>query len=300
MAKKKSNKQPVIGICALCKKESTLEESHIVPKFAFRYLNAHSFTGRIRTAAEPNRPLQDGRKSHLLCSDCEDLFNKDETIFSNKVFHPFKKNELDNPVKYNGNWLNRFITSVNWRVLYQDLQKKPTEQDNGKPLPPEIMDTLLNAEQVMRSYLLNERLNLDVLENHIIFFNENVMRELFSHPHAIIQGSAFGSPVIMSKDAIYVISNLNGILVITIIKKHPEEIWLNSFVSNESGEIPHSQHFSSPLIEELRKLEGLRQKYNEGISKKQLEKLQEKIRKDPDGFKNSETYKRIMMNRKLK
>ncbi|GAB6524451.1 hypothetical protein [Bacillus cereus] len=286
MAKKKSNKQPVTGICALCKKESTLEEIHIVPKFIFRYLNAHSFTGRIRTAAEPNRPLQDGRKSHLLCSDCEDLFNKDETIFSNKVFHPFKKNELDNPVKYNGNWLNRFITSVNWRVLYQDLQKIMTEQDNG-PLTPEIMDTLSNAEQVMRSYLLNERLDLDVLENHIIFFNENVMRQLFNHPHAIIQGSAFGSPVIMNKDAMYVISNLNGILVITIIKKQPEEIWLNSFVS-------------SPLIGELRKLEGMRQKYNEGISNKQLEKLQEKILKDPDGFKNSETYKRIMMDRKLK
>lgn len=286
MAKKKSNKQPVTGICALCKKESTLEEIHIVPKFIFRYLNAHSFTGRIRTAAEPNRSLQDGRKSHLLCSDCEDLFNKDETIFSNKVFHPFKKNELDNPVKYNGNWLNRFITSVNWRVLYQDLQKIMTEQDNG-PLTPEIMDTLSNAEQVMRSYLLNERLDLDVLENHIIFFNENVMRQLFNHPHAIIQGSAFGSPVIMNKDAMYVISNLNGILVITIIKKQPEEIWLNSFVS-------------SPLIGELRKLEGMRQKYNEGISNKQLEKLQEKILKDPDGFKNSETYKRIMMDRKLK
>lgn len=286
MAKKKSNKQPVTGICALCKKESTLEEIHIVPKFIFRYLNAHSFTGRIRTAAEPNRPLQDGRKSHLLCSDCEDLFNKDETIFSNKVFHPFKKNELDNPVKYNGNWLNRFITSVNWRVLYQDLQKIMTEQDNG-PLTPKIMDTLSNAEQVMRSYLLNERLDLDVLENHIIFFNENVMRQLFNHPHAIIQGSAFGSPVIMNKDAMYVISNLNGILVITIIKKQPEEIWLNSFVS-------------SPLIGELRKLEGMRQKYNEGISNKQLENLQEKILKDPDGFKNSETYKRIMMDRKLK
>ncbi|MEN1938994.1 hypothetical protein AAIE21_26575 [Paenibacillus sp. 102] len=300
MAKKKSGKQPIIGICALCKKESTLEESHIVPKFVFRYLNAHSFTGRIRTVAEPNRPLQDGKKLHLLCSDCEDLFNKDETLFSNKVFHPFKKNGFDGPVIYNGDWLNRFITSVNWRVLHQDLQKITTEQDNDKPLTPEILNTLSNAENVMRSYLLKERLNLDVLENHIILFNEEIMRELFSHPHAIIQGSAFGTPVIMNKDAMYVISNLVGILVITIIKKHPEEIWLNSFVSNESGEIPQSQHFDSPIVTELRKFEDFRQAYIEGISKNQLEKLQEKIRKDPDGFKNSETYKRIMMDRKLK
>ncbi|REK71975.1 hypothetical protein DX130_19980 [Paenibacillus paeoniae] len=34
--------------CALCGKIAKLEESHIIPKFVFRYLKKDSFTGRLR------------------------------------------------------------------------------------------------------------------------------------------------------------------------------------------------------------------------------------------------------------
>ncbi|SDX41543.1 hypothetical protein [Paenibacillus sp. PDC88] len=77
--------------CALCENESDLMQSHIIPKFVFRYLKKASFTGRLRNVSTPNNPLQDGDKMSLLCAQCESLFNANETQFANQVFFSFKK-----------------------------------------------------------------------------------------------------------------------------------------------------------------------------------------------------------------
>lgn len=65
------------GICRLCRKESTLCESHIVPEFLYKplYDSKHRFF-RLSTGEKPKRPFeQKGVRERLLCSDCEGQFS---------------------------------------------------------------------------------------------------------------------------------------------------------------------------------------------------------------------------------
>jgi hypothetical protein len=73
------------GRCRLCDSEAELLESHVIPAFVFRFLKQG---GPIRNSRTPNRRVQDGDKEYWLCSSCEGLFNKDETAFATKLFHP--------------------------------------------------------------------------------------------------------------------------------------------------------------------------------------------------------------------
>ncbi|AMR06364.1 hypothetical protein [Bacillus thuringiensis] len=291
------------GECALCKNEAELKLSHIIPKFVFRNLKKDSFTGILRTTSEPNKALQDGKKEYLLCQECEGRFSYNETQFSNKVLIPFKKEGFNSALHYESDWLNRFITSVSWRILYLDLEKFEKEQNPEKKLTEDMFKTLRNAEEIMRLYLLNKRLNLNGIENHIFFFDEVESKSGFDNPHTLMHGSVFGSTVIRVHDAknvIYVASNLLGILIVTIIQKHPKEKWRNTFVKNESGKIKIPQILDSPIAWEILQAQKLQKQYKQELSPNQKEKIIEKIKNDPEGFMESGTYKRIMLDQNLK
>ncbi|HDR4368822.1 TPA: hypothetical protein QCP64_005331 [Bacillus cereus] len=301
MSKKNRGKQPFIGICALCKKEDTLEDSHIIPKFVFKYLTKDSHSGRLRTPEEPNLPQQDGLKMKLLCGDCEDLFSKYETHFSRSIFHPYKENKLEYPVKYEGNWLNYFITSVHWRILNNSLEKYHAGQNLETTLPPRILDILSKTSDTMRSYLLGECDNLGDLENHIVFFNGEMAAAAVDNPHTSIFGSVFGRTVVSEKhNSIHIASNLSGIIMVTLIKKHPDEKWINTTVQKESGELSLPQRFQSPVLFTVKALEPDRQKFIEGLSPNQLKNIQERVNKDIEGYKKSGSYLRIKADRELK
>lgn len=294
MGKKKREKQSNVGICALCKSESNLEGSHIIPKFAFKHLKNDTFTKRIRNAGEPNRALQDGPKKRMLCGKCEDLFSVYETSFSTKIFHPFQNNELNHHLVYDGDWLNKFITSVNWRVLYTNLERQPTT----KEFTEEEIEIFSSVSELMRSYLLNELSSLYHLENHIIFYKENlVANRIFKNPHVTIFGAIYGAPLIVEKEnTMYILTNLSGIIIVTAIKKHPEEVWINTRVQNGSGVLNLQQEFLSPIIKALKSTEVSARKYAKELSPNQYKKLQELIQKDPDGFKKSNSFKRSPMS----
>ena len=55
-----------LKVCALCHQNSELELSHIIPKFAIRYLKETSI-GQLRSTDNPNSTIQDGEKHYLLC-----------------------------------------------------------------------------------------------------------------------------------------------------------------------------------------------------------------------------------------
>ncbi|MGX5569516.1 hypothetical protein ACWKT7_27940 [Bacillus toyonensis] len=301
MGKKKKDKQPVVGICALCKKESELEESHIISKFAYKGLKKETFTGRIRTPDEPNIPLQDGTKKYLLCGVCEDLFNEYETPFSKKIYYPFKENKLDQPISYDGDWLYRFITSVHWRVLYHSLEAYRAEQNPERKLPQENLSVLSAAEEIMRSYLLSSREDLDKLENHIVFLTEEMLAPLVSNPHVTIFGSVFSKTIVQDHfDSIHIVTNLSGILMVTIIKKHSGENWVNTIVKNQTDTIAFPQGFDSPVGLVIRGIEADRQRYIQGLSPNQLKNMKDRINKNIEGFKKSGSYQRSKLDQELK
>jgi hypothetical protein len=102
-------------ICALCLSAAPLMESHIIPAFVFRWLRDTSATGHMRSAATPNKRVQDGLKVSLLCEDCERRLSVWEKRFAERAFLPWYE-QSSQPIKY-GDWFLKFCVSLSWRVL---------------------------------------------------------------------------------------------------------------------------------------------------------------------------------------
>ncbi len=110
------------GICALSKMEAELQDSHIYPKFAIRYLRDTSNNGLLRSYKQVNMASQDGLKQYLLSRESEQRFSKAETWFANNFFHPVTTGRqqlfpYDNRLYY-------FIISLLWRGLLVQLTDK--------------------------------------------------------------------------------------------------------------------------------------------------------------------------------
>jgi hypothetical protein len=286
--------------CALCYEEAMLEKSHIIPKFVYRTMKKNSPTGNIRLAAQPNRVIQDGDKQAMLCGGCEDLFNENETIFANKIFHPYHSNNLQE-VEY-GPWLNHFITSVNWRNLYLDITGFLAEQNIGL----QELEVLIEAEKIMREFLLGKRSDLGKIENHIFFFGP--IKEVTGDTtefdlHTAVGGSVVGYTYINHDyNSSYVFLNLQEILIVTILKKATEEIWENTLVQ-ENGTFNMMQpnhHVSSPVFSELNYLAEELKQSREIISENQKAKIVDAIKKNPEKFLKSKAFQRLKDDQRIR
>jgi hypothetical protein len=136
------------GICKLCLNSAELEKSHVLPKFIYRWITRTSATGRLRGLGKPNVAHQDGLKMPLLCSDCEDRFNKYETWFANNFFHP-----SINAIKINYNYteaLYKFAISLFWRTIIVNLDR---DIYNETPLKSK----LIACEKELREFLLSDK-----------------------------------------------------------------------------------------------------------------------------------------------
>ena len=109
------------GECKLCGLEKQLCESHIVPKFIYRWIKATSPTSHIRKMGNPNVRVQDGPKKYLLCKECEDKFSKYENLFAQKHFYPSTEG-LNTSVSY-GDELFYFVSSVLWRYAITEMPR---------------------------------------------------------------------------------------------------------------------------------------------------------------------------------
>jgi hypothetical protein len=80
------------GVCALCRVEKALRESHIASKFLWRKSGVTGEKKKFSLLSpmqpnlnEPHR--QDGLKEYLLCHNCEQQFGRYETYASRVLFH---------------------------------------------------------------------------------------------------------------------------------------------------------------------------------------------------------------------
>jgi len=285
--------------CALCRKEAELEVSHIIPKFVFRTLKKNSPTGNMRLTSEPNRKVQDGDKQRLLCGECEDLFNQDETTFANTIYHEFQAGTLTE-FEYS-TWLNRFIISVNWRNLYLDIVGFVSEGN----LEPYKLEVLIQAEKVMREYLLGERFDTGSIENHIFFFNpiKDASEQFVNMDlHTVIGGSVFGYTFISDDyDSYYVFLNLQGLIVVSIINPAAMEEWENTLVEdNGSFILSTPQIITSPLFSEFQYLADQRKQAMEKMTENQRRKIIESVEKNLERFQNSKAFQRAQHDHRLK
>lgn len=70
--------------CALCHKEGTLKESHIIPEFLYQalYDEIHRFHVLSKEPNERNRKFQKGIRERLLCDECEQRIGRYERYIS--------------------------------------------------------------------------------------------------------------------------------------------------------------------------------------------------------------------------
>lgn len=280
------------GICALCGKEGKLELSHIIPKFVPRRLKKNSPTGFLRNAFNPDERLQDGSKEYLLCGECEDRFNVWETEFSKKVFHPYKNNKLTD-FEY-GDWLAKFIISVNWRTLYLDLQGFKKERN----ISEEEINVLEQGEKVLREYILEERNNIGNIEVDMLFFNDikEASKDILENrPHEFFYHSLFDYTNIARTDygtSISVIANLSGILIYTTIQKASRESSNNTKVALNGGKFKvNNQQTNSPILGDvLTYYMKESRKSQDNISDEQRKKIEDAVQKSGK-YEQSEIYK---------
>ena len=152
------------GFCKLCGHEGTLEVSHIVPKFIYRWLRKSSASGYLRFAVNPNKREQDGIKDYWLCSSCEDRFEKWETQFSKFAFHPYLS---DSKFKGGyGDWLIKFSVSITWRALTYIRETQGIDY-----FPEELKVHAENAERVWQAFLLGETPHPERFEQHLVLLD---------------------------------------------------------------------------------------------------------------------------------
>lgn len=152
------------GTCKLCGNEGSLEESHIVPKFIYRWLKKSSASGYLRFAENPNKRAQDGIKEYWLCPACEDRFEKWETQFSGKAFYPYLK-ESTFKSSYE-DWMLKFSVSVTWRALTYIKDTLGIDY-----FPEEMQGHAQKAEEEWRAFLLGERPHPGKYEQHMLLLD---------------------------------------------------------------------------------------------------------------------------------
>jgi hypothetical protein len=159
------------GTCKLCRQEATLKQSHILPKFIYRWITKTAATGKIRGLGNPNKSLQDGLKPYLLCGECEGKFNKYETWFANNFFHP-SINELKVSYKYDEN-LFKFAASIFWRCII-------TRMDSDDYNDTKFKSTLFSCEEELRNFLYSDQypLNFDSIYIGMTSYAINPTEEL--------------------------------------------------------------------------------------------------------------------------
>jgi len=239
-------------ICALCKSDKSLSESHIIPQFVFDCIKRNSPTGFVRTIGKVNLRRQDGDKPNMLCKDCEERFSRAESIFALKIFKPFQEKDIAS-FTY-GSWLNYFISSVNWRTLYLDnLGFHAKREFSGEKLL--VLDT---AEKIIADFLLSKRTDTERVENHIFMMHGpmTVSPDLAnSRPNVFFRTGAFGYTLFdFDSGGCYVCANLAGILICTIIQKGKNDVWDNTFVRPCGGSIGGAQNISSVLMYDMMQL----------------------------------------------
>ena len=152
------------GVCKLCKQNSELKVSHIIPSFAFRWLRESSGNGHFRATDNVNRRVQDGIKRYWLCGPCEARLGISETAFATQIFHPYQT-ESGRLFQYDS-WLMHFCTSLSWRVLQFFLDEKELSGWDS-----ERLELINEAERVWREVLLGTRKHPGQFQQHLLAFD---------------------------------------------------------------------------------------------------------------------------------
>jgi len=113
-----------IGRCAFCGDEDvSILESHIIPKFVFKWIKDTSPTPYFRRSDNVNRREQDGLKEYLLCEICEQNFSALESDFSENFFKKIANYQKQSSEVLVSESMRLFVLSIFWRGFITSLHR---------------------------------------------------------------------------------------------------------------------------------------------------------------------------------
>jgi len=286
------------GQCALCLKHGQLRTSHIIPAFAFRWLRSRSITGHIRGVTAPNLRIQDGEKARLLCSDCEQLFSREEAAFSSLLFKPVLRGE--ERVNYSA-WLLRFCTSVSWRVLKHCKGQNPDTEYTA-----EQEKLAVDAERTWAQFLQGEIPHPGQFEQHLLVFTE-VHGEPAPHLPDNLNRYILGGvemDIIGGKQSLMTFAKIGRFALFGIVQP-PAGKWVNTKVHVRDGTVRPGVFQASAEIGDflLSRARQTRAAVYDKMSPVQHQKVQDQlaaiILADPEAFMRSDHGKAILADAKM-
>jgi len=226
------------GSCELCKAESELKQSHIIPKFIYKWKKKRN-TGYFRSTQNPNRRIQDGIKPHLLCEVCEQIIGKWEKQFAEKVFKPYHEKSISG--FDHSDWLLKFAVSVSWRALSY------VKMNNGLSHLSEIQTTLANqALETWRKYILGKESTIGPFTQHLLpltYVKKAPGNGKLSPYLNRYIGTTTDIDVFRSEDTCLVYSKLDKLVVVGVV----EQPSLDFFEGSQIESI--SERFNCELVQ---------------------------------------------------
>lgn len=170
----------------------------------------------------------------------------------------------------------------------------------------DALEHLISCEKIMKDYLLNSRNNIEAIEHHIFFFDK--IREITGNtemadlkPHVTFHRGITSYTFCFEDDGTYgTITNMMGIVLITLYKKGCQEKWERTQIQNGIGSIEaKDQRITSVVGNEFTNILKTVQSTSNSISEKQTGKIVENLKNKADKIKDYPVFLDWLSDREL-
>jgi hypothetical protein len=154
-------------VCALCRRERPLIDSHLIPSFVIRAFKDEAITRFLRRPTNPNVRYQDGVTEKLLCAHCDNvLLSAGEAAFAKDVLAPRRARTL---TEFTCTEMHRyFAASLTWRIVVFKLREGEDALRADEHTDEDIA-AMRDAEAALRPYLLGEAPYPERYAQHVFF-----------------------------------------------------------------------------------------------------------------------------------
>lgn len=287
--RQQGKKEQIRGVCGLCLDENTLRESHIIPKFIYKWHKKTSVTGFLRSGENIQKRIQDGLKIYLLCENCEQLFSFWEKYFSENIFYPLISGKVDT-VAYNKNFL-KFCTSVAWRALkYFFKREEPCD------FPRKFSKNLESSLHCWGGFMLGKRDNPGRHELYFINFSGSIegnTRGMSNYINRYIS-RAIQIDVVFGQETAIVYVKIPSFLILGFVTINGSSKLRSTRVQVNGGKIePKEITIISELWEYIQEKANVCLELKSSLSNGQKRIIEEAYRKKLDEVPATETFKAL-------
>jgi hypothetical protein len=276
------------NLCALCLQNGDLQESHIIPKFVFRWLKKGT---PIRSNQNINRRIQDGIKFPLLCRNCEQVFSSWEKTFSEQIFIPLHDSKpVTRRIDYR-KWMMKFAVSISWRVL---IHYKIIEE--LKDFSEEKIKLINEALEIWRKFLLDEIEHPQKFEQHVlpidIISTHNLKGVSPFINRYLLRSCHFD--IFTSENTIIVYTKLCRIMIFGFVLEKDSSRWQGTKIRVNKGDIsPRYYRVPGYLFHYLNDKSNEIHSLLNSMSEKQKELVNKYRKEEVENFENLEVFRAI-------